>query len=163
LLDMSELVARLLVATALAFLIALIFYLLSDVLRQQFATTYLNALFALMVIFVFDPLREFVEKWIQRIFFRERFDFESAVKLLRRRPAHVLVVDEMGAIVMSALEQSRRVTAAGLYLRDQEGMGFDRLAALGPRTPQRIEVATARALLDRLDQGPLALEEMERE
>jgi two-component system, NtrC family, sensor histidine kinase HydH len=163
LLDMSELVARLLVSTALAFLIALIFYLLSDALRQQFATTYINALFALMVIFVFDPLREFVEKWIQRIFFRERFDFESAAKLLRRRLAHVLVLDEMGTIVMSALEQSRRVTAAGLYLRDQDGTGFDRLAVLGPRAPQRIEVATARALLDRLDQGPLALEEVERE
>jgi two-component system sensor histidine kinase HydH len=163
LLDMSELVARLLVSTALAFLIALIFYLLSDALRAQFATTYLNALFALMVIFVFDPLREFVEKWIQRIFFRERFDFESAVKLLRRRLAHVLTLDEMGAIVMTALEQSRRVTAAGLYLRDQDGTGFDRLAVLGTLAPARIEVATARALLDRLEQGPLDLEEVERE
>jgi two-component system, NtrC family, sensor histidine kinase HydH len=163
LLDISELVARLVVATALAFLIALIFYLLGEALREQFATTYLNALFALMVIFVFDPLREFVEEWIQRLFFRERFDFDAAVKLLRRRLVHVLEVDEMGGIVMGALEQSRRVTGVGLYLRDQDGTGFDRLAALGPRVPPRVEVATARALLDRLEHGPLAIEEVERE
>lgn len=163
LLDISELVARLLVATALAFLIALIFYLLGEALREQFATTYLNALFALMVIFVFDPLRQFVEGWIQRLFFRERFDFDAAVKLLRRRLVHVLEVDEMGGIVMGALEQSRRVTGAGLYLRDQDGTGFDRLASLGPRVPPRVEVATARALLDRLEHGPLAIEEVERE
>jgi len=163
LLDISELVARLVVATALAFLIALIFYLLSEALREQFATTYLNALFALMVIFVFDPLREFVEEWIQRLFFRERFDFDAAVKLLRRRLVHILEVDEMGGIVMGALEQSRRVTGAGLYLRDQDGTGFDRLASLGPRVPPRVEVATARALLDRLEPGPLAIEEVERE
>src|SRR5262249_1440779 len=39
----------------------------------------------------------------------------------------------------------------------------DRLAGLGARIPERIEVATARALLDRLEVGPLALEEVERE
>src|SRR5262249_32114331 len=70
---------------------------------------------------------------------------------------------EMGAIVMAALDQSRRVTGAGLYLRDQEASGFDLLTSLGPRVPRRIEVATARALLDRLEQGPLPLEEVERE
>ncbi|MFO0759137.1 MAG: ATP-binding protein [Byssovorax sp.] len=163
LLDASELLARLIFATALGLLIALIFYALNQLLSARFATTYVNALFALMVIFFFDPLREFVEKWLRRIFFRERFDLESSVALLRRRLVHILEVEEMGSIVMSTLEQSRRITAAGLYLRDQEGAGFDRLAALGPRVPQRIEVATARALLDRLEPGPLALEEMERE
>jgi signal transduction histidine kinase len=163
LLDMSELVARLLVSTALAFLIALIFYLLSDALREQFATTYINAVFALMVIFVFDPLREFVEKWIQKLFFRERFDVESAVRDIREKLIHTLEVDEMGGIVMSALDQSRRVTGAGLYLRDQDGTGFDLLASLGPRVSPRLEVATAHALLDRLEQGPLDLEDVERE
>jgi signal transduction histidine kinase len=163
LLDASELLARLIFATALGSLIALIFYALNRWLSARFATTYVNALFALMVIFFFEPLREFVEKWLRKIFFRERFDLESSVALLRRRLIHILEVEEMGSIVMASLEQSRRITSAGLYLRDQDGIGFDRLSSLGPRVPQRIEVATARALIDRLEQGPLALEEVERE
>jgi signal transduction histidine kinase len=162
LLDLYELLARLLVATSIAFLIALIFYFLAVELGQ-FRTMYLNVvLAAIVVILIFDPLRERVEASIQR-FFRERFDLESSIAVLQRRLAHILEVDEMGAIVMAALDQSRRVTGAGLYLRDPEGAGFDLLASLGPRVPRRVEVATARALLDRLEQGPLSLEEIARE
>jgi two-component system sensor histidine kinase HydH len=163
LLDMSEMVARLLVATALAFFIALIFYLISLGLREQFEATYLSAVLAILVISVYDPLRERLEGWIQRLFFRERFDLRESVAMVRRRLVHILEVGEMGSIVMGVLEQSRRVTAGGLYLRDQDGTGFDLLASLGQKVPGRVEVATARALLDRLDQGPIALEEVERE
>ncbi|HVY46536.1 MAG TPA: ATP-binding protein, partial [Minicystis sp.] len=163
LLDLYEMVARLLVATAVAFLIAFIFYVLLTYIGT-FNTMYLNAVLAAIVILVvFDPLRDRVEEQIQKLFFRERFDLESSIALAQRRLVHTLEVDEMGSIVTSALEQSRRVTAGALYLRDQDGTGFDLLAAVGPRVPQRIEVATARALLDRLEQGPLALEEVERE
>jgi signal transduction histidine kinase len=162
LLDLYELLARLLVATSIAFLIALIFYFLA-VRLGQYQTMYLNVVLAgIVIILIFDPMRERIEAAIQR-FFRERFDLESSIALLRRRLAHILEVDEMGAIVMAELDHSRRVTGAGLYLRDQEGSGFDLLASLGPRVPRRVEVATARALLDRLEQGPLALEEVERE
>ena len=162
LLDLYELLARLLVATSIAFLIALIFYFLA-VRLGQFASMYLNVVLAgIVIIVLFDPMRERIEVLIQR-FFRERFDLESSMSLLRRRLVHILEVEEMGAIVRSALEQSRRATGAGLYLRDQEGTGFDLLASLGPRVPRRVEVATARALLDRLEQGPLALEDVERE
>lgn len=162
LLDLYELLARLLVATAVAFLIALIFYFLAVELGQ-FRTMYLNVvLAAIVIILIFDPLRDRVEGAIQR-FFRERFDLESSIALLRRRLVHILEVDEMAAMVMAGLDQSRRVTGAGLYLRDEDGTGFELLGSLGSRAPRRLEVATARALLDRLDDGPLAIEDVERE
>jgi signal transduction histidine kinase len=163
LLDMYEMLARLLVATAVAFLIAFIFYVLLTFIGT-FNTMYLNAvLAAIVVLVVFDPLRDRVEEQIQKLFFRERFDLETAMAEARRRLVHTLEVDEMGAIVMAALERSRRVTAAALYIRDQDAAGFDRLVTLGERVPARIEMATARALLDRLEQGPLLLEEVERD
>jgi signal transduction histidine kinase len=160
LLDLYEMLGRLLVATAVAFLIAGIFYVLFTF--SGFDTMYLNAILAAIVILVvFDPLRERVEEQIHRVFFRERFDLERPLADARRRLVHTLGVDEMAKIVMDALEQSRRVTAAVLYFRDHDGTGFDRVAHVGPRVPERVEVATARALLDRLEQGPVALEEVE--
>lgn len=162
LLDLYELLARLLVATAVAFLIALIFYFLAVELGQ-FKTMYLNVvLAAIVIILIFDPARERIEGAIQR-FFRDRFDLEAAVMGLRRRLVHILEVDEMGPMVMAALDESRRVTGAGLFLHDQEGTGFDRVASLGRKVPRRIEIATAHALLERLEKGPLALEDVERE
>lgn len=163
LLDISEMFARLLVATAVAFLIAFIFYLLTQIFGD-FRNNYVNAVLAAIVLLVvFEPLRERVEEQIQKLFFRERFDMDKAIASARRRLVHILEVDEMGAIVMNALERSRRVTAAAVYLRDQDGVGFDRLVGLGARVPVRIEVATAHAVLDRLEKGPVAFEEVERD
>ncbi len=166
LLDAYEMLARLLVATAVAFLIALIFYLLLTVKLGRFNTMYLNVVLAAIVIIwcCFDPLRERVEEQLQRVFFAGSGSIWIArSRRLRRRLVHILEVDEMGSIAMSAPEQSRRVTAAALYLRDQDGRASIGSPRSGRGSPSRIEVATARALLDRLDQGPLAMEELERE
>ncbi|MFO0553409.1 MAG: ATP-binding protein [Polyangiaceae bacterium] len=163
LLDLSEMLGRLVVAAAVAFLIALIFYILLTQVGN-FNTMYLNAVLAATVLLVvYEPLQARVEEWIQRLFFRERFDLERALVDVRRRLVHTLVVSEMAEMVTRALERSRRITAAALYLRDQEGSGFDQIGAVGDGGPTRIEVATARMLLDRLEQGPILLEDLERE
>ncbi len=163
LLDLSEMLGRLMVAAAVAFLIAFIFYVLLTFLGG-FSTMYLNAvLAATVVLVVFDPLRARVEEQIQRLFFRERFDLEGSLVDARKRLVHTLVVGEMGDIVMSAIERSRRATSAGLFMLDHEGAGFDQIGSLGEGVPQRIEVATARVLLERLEQGSVLLEDVERE
>ncbi len=163
LLDLSEMLGRLLVAAAVAFLIAFIFYLLLTVIGT-FNTMYLNAvLAATVVLVVFEPLQARVEEQIRKLMFRERLDFERALVDLRRRLVHTLEVSDMGPLVVAALERSRRVTAAGVYLRDADGAGFDQIAALGAQTPARIDLVTVRVLLERLESSSLALEEVERE
>jgi signal transduction histidine kinase len=125
---------------------------------------YLNAVLAAIVLLVVvDPLRARVEEQIQRLFFRERVDLERSLAEARQRLVHTLEVAEMGTIVVSAIEQSRRATAGALYLRDPEGTGFDKLSSFGPGVPARIEAAATRPLLDRLEDGPVDLEEIERE
>ncbi|MBK6513829.1 MAG: two-component system sensor protein [Polyangiaceae bacterium] len=163
LLDLSEMLGRLMVAAAVAFLIAFIFYVLLTVVGT-FNTMYLNAvLAATVVLVVYEPLVARVEEQIRRFFFRERFDLEGALADARRRLVHTLEVPEMAALVMAALERSRRVTSAALYLRDQEGTGFDQIGTFGEGGPPRIEVATARMLLERLELGTVMLEEVESE
>jgi signal transduction histidine kinase len=163
LLDVYEMLARLVVATLVAILIAAIFYVLVAVVGG-FDTMYLNAVLAAIVILVlFDPLRERVAEQTQKLIFRDRFDLERSVADARRRLVHVLELDELGPIVTAALEQSRRVTKAALYLRDQDRTGFNRLASLGSNTSAHVEMATARALLDRLVKGPVSLEEVKRD
>jgi signal transduction histidine kinase len=102
--------------------------------------------------------------YIHKAFFRERVDLERAVQNARTSLAHVLEVDELGQVVMSVLERSRRATAAALYLRDPIGFDFERLASFGPEAPGRIERAAGRPLFDRLEHEPsLSLEELHAE
>src|SRR5580698_2467959 len=162
--DIYELSARLLVSTALAFCLAAIFYLFVMVIGG-FETMYLNAVLAAIVFLVlFEPLQTEAETRIHQFFFRERYDLETSVAELRRQLAHVLEIDEMVSTLMQGLERSRRVTTAALYLRDQDGDGFDLVGSIGAAVPKRIEALGVRPLLDRLDRQPaLSLEEIARE
>lgn len=162
--DIYEMAGRLLVSTALAFCLAGIFYLFVMVIGG-FDTMYLNAVLAAIVFLVlFEPLQTEVETRIHQFFFRERYDLETSVAELRRVLAHVLEIDEMVGTLMQGLERSRRVTTAALYLRDQDGDGYDLAGSIGAAVPKRIETAGTSPLLDRLEkQAGLSLEELARE
>jgi len=162
--DIYELAGRLMVSTALAFCLAAIFYFFVMVLGG-FDTMYLNAVLASIVFLVlFEPLQTEVQTRIHQFFFRERYDLETSVADLRKRLAHVLEVDEMVATLMQGFDRSHRVTTAALYLRDQDGDGFDLVGSFGAAVPRRVESLGARPLLDRLEkEGALSLEEIARE
>jgi two-component system sensor histidine kinase HydH len=161
--DLYEMAGRLLVATALAFCLAGIFYLFVTYVGRF--NTYLNAVLAAIIFLVlFEPLQTEVETRIHQFFFRERYDLETAVAALRRRLGHVLEVDEMVETLLDGLERSRRVTSTAIYLVDQEGDGFDIAGSVGATAPKRVESLSARPLLDKLKDVPsISLEEVARE
>jgi two-component system sensor histidine kinase HydH len=162
--DLYELAGRLLVATALAFSLAGIFYVFVTYVGR-FNTMYLNAVLAAIVFLVlFEPLQSEVEKRMHQFFFRERYDLETSVADLRRRLSHVLEIDEMTETLIAGLERSHRMTSCAVYLRDQDGDGFDLVGSIGVAPPKRIESLPARPLLDRIHTlGSLSLEEVARE
>jgi signal transduction histidine kinase len=161
--DLYEMAGRLLVGTALAFCLAGVFYLFVNFVGRF--SSYLNSVLAAMVFLVlFEPLQAVVETRVHQFFFRQRHDLETTVTALRQRLAHVLELDEMVGTLLSGIEASRRVTSAAIYLRDQEGDGFDVVGSVGAIPPPRIESLAARALLDRLkDNASISLEEVARE
>jgi signal transduction histidine kinase len=162
LLDLYELIGRLVVATAVSFLIAGLFYVLVTVVGQ-FNTMWLNAIVvAIVVLVLFNPLRDWTELQVQRYVLRERRNLETALGEARRRLAHVLEVDELSEVVMRALDESRSVTTAALYFLSDDGSTLERRGALGTSTPPRIDVASASALLDQLHKTPVVLEELAR-
>jgi signal transduction histidine kinase len=173
--DVYELAGRLLVSTALSFSLAGVFYVFIA-LVGPFNTMYLNAVLAAIVFLVlFEPLQLEVERRIHQFFFRERYDLETSVLELRRRLSHVLEIEEMVETVLSGLERSRRVTTCAIYLRDQDGNGYDLFGSIGDATgadgspllariPRRVENLAVRPLLDRLHkQASVTLEELGRE
>ncbi len=176
--DLYEMAGRSLVSTALAFSFAGIFYVFVTYVGR-FNTMYLNGVLAAMVFLVlFEPLQTEVDRRIHQFFFRERRDLETSIADVRRRLSHVLERQEMVDVLLDGLERSRRATSCAIYLRDQEGNGFDLAGSIGrvragpddgsspllARVPERIESLAARPLLDRLLQhASLSLEELSRE
>jgi signal transduction histidine kinase len=149
LIDLYEMVGRLVVSTALAFCLAGIFYVF--VTYVGFDTMYLNAVLAAIAILVlFEPLRNKVEEQIHVVFFRQRHELERIIRDTEQQLVHILQLDEMGHAVIGALEGSRRATSAALYLLDSDGRELSLRQSFGMGAEEHIEVATARPLLERL-------------
>jgi signal transduction histidine kinase len=162
LIDLYELAARLTLLTALSFLLAGILWVLVFLDPGHF---FLHSVVAALVLFlVVDPVRSKLEQQVSQIFFRERHELERVVVELRTKLAHTLAMDEMTALLMTGLEGSRRITDAALYLVDEHGRGYDLGGHAGRKPLERVELAPARPLLDRLrrDEAVVA-ETVERE
>ncbi len=162
LLDLYELAGRLSVITALSFTLALLFWILVEIAGGRFFLHSVVA--ALVVLLLFDPVRAKVEDQITQFFFRERYDFEQAATSIRHQLAHVLELDDLTRVLVDGLERSRRITHAAVYLVEEEMRGYTLVGHVGPAPVARLELAPARALLDRLSRDDsLVLENLERE
>jgi len=151
--DLYEMLGRFAVLTAMGLALAVIYAALVAWVGRGYIV---NAFLASLVILIlFDPLRDVVERKISDFFFRERVLLGEEIDAIRRRLAHVISVEGMLRLLESELGASRRLTHAALYLVDTHGRGYDLRLAVGPPPElSRIEATTVRRYLVPAFPGP---------
>jgi signal transduction histidine kinase len=165
LLDLNELLGKMAVLGTLVVLLWAVYgFLLYWIGGGQKGLYLLNALVASFVILIlFEPVRSRLENGINRWLLRQRTELRGRLDAVRRDlPGVVDVVDMVGRI-RTALEESRRVTDASVYLLDSDGAGFDRVGYLGQAPPDRLDANAERGLLDRIRTGYLDHEQLQRD
>jgi two-component system, NtrC family, sensor histidine kinase HydH len=167
LLDVYELVGKMAVLGTLVVLLAAVYsfvpYWIGPTVNQQ-GLYLVNALVAAFVILIlFEPVRNWLENGINRWLLRQRTELRGRLEAVRRELPGVVDVPDMVARITTALEESRRVTDAAVYLLDADGAGFDRAGYLGQAPPDRLDANTERALLDRVRTGFLDIDQVQRE
>ncbi len=167
LLDLNELVGKMAVLGTLVVLLTAVYGFLFYWVGQDQPTDdlyLLNALVAAFVILIlFEPVRNWLENSINRWLLRQRTELRGRLEAVRRELPGVVDVSDMVQRIMTALEESRRVTDAAVYLLDADGAGFDRAGFLGQAPPDRLDANAERALLDRVRTGYLDLDQLARE
>src|SRR5574338_1227219 len=167
LLDLNELVGKMAVLGTLVLLLSAVYgFLLYWVGggRRMEGVYLLNALVAAFVILIlFEPVRNWLETGINRWLLRQRTELRGRLEAVRRELPGVVDVQDMVQRIITALEESRRVPDAAVYLLDNDGAGFDRAGYLGKAPPERLDANAERALLDRVRAGYLDLEHIVRE
>ena len=129
-LDLYEMLGRFAVLTLMGAALAAIYTALVLWAGRGFA---INAFLAsLVILLLFDPLRDLVERKIGDFFFGERRILEQKIQDLRKRLAHSISIDTMVEVLLAGLEDSRRFTHAALYLIDPHGRGYDFRSGIGP-------------------------------
>jgi signal transduction histidine kinase len=167
LLDLNELLGRMVVLAALASIATAIFGLLLIKLvdLNEIGLLFLNALIAsTAIIIVFEPLRSLLERVVNRWMFQEKYELFRRIESLRADLMNVIDVRDLVPRVLSALEDSRRVTHASLYIVDPDGSAYDLVGHVGPRPEGRVDAVAHRGFLERLRRaGVLSVEGIERE
>jgi two-component system, NtrC family, sensor histidine kinase HydH len=167
LLDLNELVGKMAVLGTLVVLLTAVYGFLLYWVGQGQRTEglyLLNALVAAFVILIlFEPVRNWLENGINRWLLRQRSELRGRLEAVRRDLPGVVDVQDMVQRIMTALEESRRVTDAAVYLLDADGAGFDRAGHLGKPSPERLDANAERVLLDRVRSGYLDLDQLARE
>ncbi|TMQ11903.1 MAG: hypothetical protein E6J90_33510 [Deltaproteobacteria bacterium] len=94
---------------------------------------------------------------------RQRTELRGRLDMVRRELPGVVDVADMVQRITTALEESRRVTDASVYLLDADGAGFDRAAFIGRAPPERLDASAERPLLDRVRGGYLDKDQLAHE
>ncbi|MBN1946488.1 MAG: GAF domain-containing protein [Bradymonadales bacterium] len=165
LLDLNELVGKLLVLAILVTVLAVIYILIGIWVSHIPSLVIFNTFIAGFVILIlFEPINRLVEHQTNRLLFRERNEFSRKLVTLRRELANVIDVSNMAQLVLSRLEDSRRVTGASLYLLDEETSRLRCLGYSGPPPSESVDAVSERPFLDRLQAaGALVIEAVEAE
>lgn len=165
LIDLNELVGKMAVLGSLVVLLWAVYgFLLYWIGGGQKGLYLLNALVASFVILIlFEPVRGRLENGINRWILRQRHELRGRLEQLRRDLPGVVDIPDMTARIVTALEESRRVTDGSLYLLDPDGAGFDRAGFFGAGPAERLDAQADRAFLDKVRAGYLDVELLGRE
>jgi two-component system sensor histidine kinase HydH len=166
LLDLNELLGRMVVLGTLVFILAFIYgVMVRWVGTDEPGLFFFNTLLAsATIVILIEPLRSRVEGGISRWMFQEKFELSRRIEALRGELANVIDMRVLVPRVLGALEDSRRVTHASVYLADPDGSGYELTGYVGPKPEARFDAITHRAFFERLRRtGVITLEGIERE
>jgi two-component system sensor histidine kinase HydH len=166
LLDLNELLGRMLVLGTLVFILTLIYgVLVRWVGPEESGLFFFNTLLAsTAIVILVEPLRARVEGAINRWMFSEKYELSRRIEMLRAELANVIDMRVLVPRVLSSLEDSRRITHASVYLVDPDGSGYELGGHVGPKPEVRFDAVTHRAFFERLRRaGTISLEGLERE
>ena len=165
LLDLEELFGRGLALIILAVPIAMLYSALVVWVGDQVGLFFFNTLVAsVVVIFVFEPMKDGIEAWIGRFLYRETFDFERLLLALRDDLKNLIDPEQSIRVALGRLEASRRLTHASVHLLDADARTYSVRGEFGPVPVRRVDVVRARPYLEALrKERLLATENIERE
>ena len=108
--------------------------ILADKIFKDFYFTgsiYLPVIFFFMITFIFGPLKTQIQKVVDRTFFKEKYNYQQAIKHVSLMIASVLDFKEIGRLITDTVMNAIRVDSCALYLKNPDGSGFTISSAKG--------------------------------
>ena len=114
------------IATAYLFMI----FTLARVLEGVVGISVVAILIAIGIALLFQPLRERLQRWVDRLFFRERVDYYQMLKKFAQGIVTILDFNELIYSTMSVFSKTMQTDKVAILLTNEEGQLYLR-ASLG--------------------------------
>lgn len=96
----------------------------------------LAVIVALLTALIISPLREFAQLWIDRLFYRERYNAGLMLQRLSQTTASLLELDKITKVVLSEVVATMHIKHAAIFIRHHSENNFRLLAEEGaPKIP----------------------------
>jgi len=96
----------------------------------------LSAIVAILTAVIISPVRESAQSWIDRLFYRERYDASLMLQRLSQPTASLLDVDKITKIVLSDVVETLHINHAAIFIKHNSDNSFHLLAEEGmPKIP----------------------------
>lgn len=163
LLDIHELLGRVVVLSVFVLLLSALHMLLTSVLHVEANQVVTVMVFVMLVLF--EPLRRFLEAQVQRLTTHERVEQMQRLAELRSLLPSIIDPAEAVRIVLAVFSDTRRFTQASVYFLDADGNEYGLQGHFGERPVERLDAAAKRPLLLQLvsSRQPVTLEQLQRE
>lgn len=88
---------------------------------------WLKLLLMVVLAIIFNPLKNTVQTWVDRYFFRETYDYRQAVRDISRRMAETLDLQSLLEYACDAITKAVKPEYAAAYAKDFSGRSYTRL------------------------------------
>ena len=101
--------------------------------EQKGEVLFVSLFIAILFAALFDPLRNFAQTWIDRVFYREKYNAGLMLQRLSQMTASLLDLDKITNIILSEVIDTLQVEHAAMYVKQNQNGDYQVLGQLGFR------------------------------
>lgn len=115
----------------ISLLINLYHYIFKGATYSIRETFILSIFVAFMTAIVLTPIRNYVQTWIDRLFYRERYDANLMLQRLSQTAASLLDLTKVTSFILDELTQTLHINHGAIYIKHHQGEDYRIIAKLG--------------------------------
>jgi two-component sensor histidine kinase len=98
----------------------------------------LSLIVAIITALIAQPLRDRAQSWIDRFFFREKYDSGLMLQRLSGVSASILDLDKLGALILDEISTAMHIETVAIFLKNAGTGSFHIMAHKGLSEPQKL-------------------------
>ncbi|TET08338.1 GAF domain-containing protein [Candidatus Aerophobetes bacterium] len=95
-------------------------FILERLLRGVVSISLIAVLMAIGIALIFQPLRDFLQRWIDRLFFREKFDYYQILREFTQKMVTILDLDNLANSTVNTIGKTMQTDKVAILLTNKK-------------------------------------------